>query len=55
MSDISAGVEASTRGVVSVPEGPSELVMSIKGIQEEVEDNQRISLILREEVEKFRK
>ncbi len=53
-NQISKAMEASADEIVGVTEATSILVSNIKTIHSEVEDNQRISNELREEVDKFR-
>lgn len=53
-SEISIAIETSTEEIVNVSESASLLLHNIETIQNEVEDNHRISTLLREEVDKFR-
>ena len=53
-SDISAAIETNTSEIVGVTEATERLVSNMGTIQTEADDNQRISDLLRNEVEKFR-
>lgn len=54
VSDIAKAVEESTSGITMVADGTMELVTNLSSINSEVGDNKRISVSLREEVDKFR-
>lgn len=52
--EISQAIETSTDEIVNITEATTVLVTNISSIHEEVNDNKRISVDLREEVNKFR-
>lgn len=53
-TEITDAIETSTDGIVTVTEATAVLVSNIRTINNEMEDNRRISNELREEVDKFR-
>lgn len=54
IGNISKAVEESATGITMVADGTADLVMNLSTISSEVGDNERISALLREEVDKFR-
>ena len=55
ISDISIAVDESARGVTSVADNAVNLVEAFDSIQEETKSSQDISIMLAEEVERFKK